>query len=145
VAKYFLLLFLGVHAMKSTIQFRVRYQETDQMGVVHHSVYYVWYEMGRTEWLREKGLAYKECEAKGWLLPLIESGSQYINPARYDDLIELESELIEEKGATFHFTYTVSNAGTGQVLATGFTKHVCIGTDYKINLAATKQLKEALK
>ncbi|HEX3048831.1 MAG TPA: acyl-CoA thioesterase [Bacillota bacterium] len=131
--------------MKSKLQFRVRYQETDQMGVVHHSVYYIWYEMGRTEWLREKGMTYRDCEAKGWLLPLIESGSNYLNPGRYDDLLELETEMIDEKGAIFHFTYTVSNVQTGQVLATGFTKHVLVGTDYKINPAATKQLKEALK
>jgi acyl-CoA thioester hydrolase len=115
------------------------------MGVVHHSVYYIWYEMGRTEWLREKGMSYRDCEAKGWLLPLIESGSNYLNPGRYDDLIELETEMLDEKGAIFYFTYTVSNVETGLVLATGFTKHVLVGKDYKINPAATRQLKEALK
>ena len=75
--------------MNSIIKLRVRYQETDQMGLVHHSVYLVWFEAGRTEWLREQGLSYRECEAKGWLLPLIESGCKYLQPARYDDLIEI--------------------------------------------------------
>lgn len=115
------------------------------MGFVHHSVYYIWYEMGRTEWLRERGMTYKDCEAKGWLLPLIESGTRYINPARYDDLLELETGLTEMTGAVFHFSYTVRNLQTGQILATGFTKHVCIGRDNKINIAATRQLKQALK
>jgi len=70
--------------MRSTMQFRVRYQETDQMGIVHHSVYFIWFEMGRTELMRERNLSYRECETRGWLLPLVESGAQYINPAGFD-------------------------------------------------------------
>lgn len=131
--------------MKNVIQFRVRYQETDQMGIVHHSVYYVWYEMGRTEWLRDKGLDYKECEAKGWLLPVVECGSKYLSPAYFDDLLELETELKPEAGASFRFEYLVRSAADKKVIATGFTRHVCIDRGHKIDKSATRTLKELVK
>jgi acyl-CoA thioester hydrolase len=127
------------------ISFRVRYQETDNMGFVHHSVYYVWFEVGRTEWMRQQGLTYRECEERGWLLPLIESGARYLQPARYDDFVEIESTLSIEKGATFRFDYSVRNLDTGVALATGFTRHVCIGKDHKINREATKALQQLLQ
>lgn len=127
------------------ISFRVRYQETDNMGFVHHTVYYVWFEVGRTEWMRERGLTYRECEERGWFLPLIESGAHYLQPARYDDLVEIASTLLLEKGATFRFDYSVRNLATGVVLATGFTRHVCIGKDHKINREATKALQQLLQ
>ncbi|NLY73759.1 MAG: acyl-CoA thioesterase [Firmicutes bacterium] len=131
--------------MKTSINFRVRYQETDKMGVVHHSVYFIWFEAGRTEWMRERGLTYRECEAKGWFLPLIESGAKYLSPAFYDDLVEVEAELIPKEGAEFHFEYRVINLETKKLLATGFTKHVLVDADYRINKTATKNLKELLK
>lgn len=131
--------------MKNVIQFRVRYQETDQMGIAHHSVYYVWYEMGRTEWLRDKGLNYKDCEAKGWLLPVVECGSRYLNPSHYDDLLELETELQPETGASFRFNYIVRSVADQKVIATGFTRHVCIDRNHKIDKTATRTLKELLK
>ena len=127
--------------MKSTIQFRVRYQETDQMGIVHHSVYYVWFEMGRTEWMRERGMAYRDCEERGWLLPLVESGCRYVSSATYDDIIELETVMVPEKGISFRFEYTARKLPEQTVLARGFTLHVCANRDQKIDKTATKQLK----
>lgn len=127
--------------MTSTIQFRVRYQETDQMGIVHHSVYYVWFEMGRTEWMRERGMTYRECEEKGWLLPLVESGCQYLSSATYDDMVELVTVMSPEQGIKFRFEYTVRKLPEGTVLAKGFTRHVCTNRDKKIDKTATKQLK----
>jgi acyl-CoA thioester hydrolase, YbgC/YbaW family len=130
--------------MKSTTNFRVRYQETDKMGVVHHSVYLVWFEVGRTEWLRQQGLSYRECEEKGWLLPVVESGIRHLSPARYDDLIEIETNYIPEPGATFRFDYVAHCPDNGRVLATGFTKHVCIDKTNRVNKEATKDLKKML-
>lgn len=132
--------------MKSTLNFRVRYQETDQMGIVHNSVYLIWFEVGRTEWMRQKGMTYRDCERQGWLLPVVESGCRYFHPARYDDLLEIETVLEPENGAAFTFQYYIrrveAEGGTaGLLLAAGFTKHVCISKDYKINKAATKELK----
>lgn len=131
--------------MGTKINFRVRYQETDKMGIVHHSVYYIWFEAGRTEWMRERGLTYRECEAKGWLLPLVESGAKYLSPAYYDDLVEVETELKDDEGAGFYFNYRVINLETNKLLATGFTKHVCIDQERRINRAATKYLKGLMK
>lgn len=128
--------------MGTTIQFRVRYQETDSMAIVHHSVYLIWFEAGRTEWMREHHLTYKECEAKGWLMPLVESGCKYINTAAYDDLVEVETVMVPQTGACFRFDYTVRNVETGKILVTGFTKHVCINRNYKIDKQGTKALKE---
>ncbi|MGE5581470.1 MAG: acyl-CoA thioesterase [Bacillota bacterium] len=131
--------------MKSIISFRVRYQETDQMRVVHHSVYLIWFEAGRTEWLRQKGLSYREFEEKGLLLPVVESGVKYLNPARYDDLVEVETVYLKEPGATFRFEYTVRRLNDAKVLATGFTKHVCIDNSNKIAKEATRSLKNILE
>ena len=131
--------------MTNQLNFRVRYQETDQMGIVHHSVYYIWFEAGRTEWMRQRGLTYRECEAKGWLLPLVECGAKFLSPAYYDDLIEIETELIPDEGVGFCFNYRVINVETKKLLATGFTKHVCIDRNHRISKTATKHLKAFLK
>ncbi len=131
--------------MKTNISFRVRYQETDKMGIVHHSVYYIWFEAGRTEWMREQGLTYRECEAKGWLLPLVECGAKFLSPAKYDDLVEVETELIPDKGGGFYFNYRIINVETKKLLATGFTKHVCIDQNHRINKTATKYLKDLFR
>ena len=125
--------------MKSTISFRVRYQETDQMGIVHHSVYLIWFEAGRTEWMREFGLTYRNCEEKGWLLPLVESGTKYHKPARYDDLVEVETTLLSCDKVLFEFEYVVRCEG--EILTTGFTKHVCVDKNYKISREGTNLLK----
>jgi acyl-CoA thioester hydrolase len=115
------------------------------MGIVHHSVYYIWFEAGRTEWMRQRGLTYRECEAKGWLLPLVECGAKFLSPAYYDDLIEIETELIPDEGVGFCFNYRVINVETKKLLATGFTKHVCIDRNHRISKTATKHLKALLK
>lgn len=114
------------------------------MGVVHNSVYYIWFEIGRTEWMRTKGLTYRECEDKGWLLPVIESGCRYLGSAGYDDLVRIETEATPETGASFRFDYTIKMLPDQKILATGFTRHVCIGKDKRINREATKHLKNLL-
>ena len=75
-------------------------------------------------------------------MPVIESGAQYLSPARYDDLITVEVKLAPERGAGFRFEYTVRNAESGKVLASGFTKHVCVGREHRINKEATRYLKD---
>jgi acyl-CoA thioester hydrolase len=129
--------------MQSTISFRARYQETDKMGVVHHSVYLIWFEAGRTEWLRQHGLPYRECEEKGWLLPVVESGVKHLSSAKYDDLVTIETTYLHEEGAAFRFEY-IARLSDGKILAEGFTKHVCISKDNRINKDATKHLKKLL-
>lgn len=127
--------------MDSTVQFRVRYQETDSMAVVHHSVYLIWFEAARTEWMRQQGFTYRECEAKGWLLPVVASGCRHIHSAVYDDLIGVNVRLVPQSGAIFRFEYTVHNEENGQLLASGFTEHVCVDRRYKIDKQGTRALK----
>jgi acyl-CoA thioester hydrolase len=132
------------NSVTNKINLRVRYQETDQMGIAHHSVYFIWFEAARTELIREHGLSYKECEERGWLLPLVESYCRYMRPACYDDQLLIKTQLIPEKGAIFHFSYEVINNTNGEVLAQGFTKHVCIDRQYRINRRGMKDLKNFL-
>jgi len=74
---------------------RVRYQETDSMGVVHHSNYIVWFEIGRSDFLRAKGMSYRDVEKKGWMLPLIEVQCFYRQPARFDDMVVIRTRMKE--------------------------------------------------
>lgn len=107
--------------MKSQIQFRVRYAETDAMGIVHHSNYYVWFEMGRTELLRDLDMNYRSMEEEGIMSPLIESQCFYKVPAKYDDLLTLETEIAGVDRVRWSFSYRVYR---GEVLlAEGKTVH----------------------
>ncbi len=81
--------------MTGQIQFRVRYAETDAMGIVHHANYYVWFEMGRTELLRELELDYRSMEEHGVFSPVLETHCKYKVSAKYDDLLTLETEIVE--------------------------------------------------
>jgi acyl-CoA thioester hydrolase len=131
--------------ISNKMNLRVRYQETDQMGIAHHSVYFIWFEAARTELIRERGLSYKECEARGWLLPLVESGCRYRHPAHYDDLLSIETQLLPEDGAVFHFKYIVRNSRDDKIVAEGFTKHACIDRQYRVNRRGMKELRSFLQ
>jgi len=93
------------------IVIRVRYIETDQMGVVHHSSYIQYLEVARIEFLRGKGFIYKEIEEKGVLLPVLNLEIKYIYPAFYDDLLHIEVIISEIKGARIFFEYKIFNEG----------------------------------
>jgi acyl-CoA thioester hydrolase len=102
---------------------RVRYPETDQMGVAHHTHFLVWFEIGRTELLRERGCAYADLEASGVWMPVVEVSCRYHRSARYDDELRVETTLDEVTRVTARFTYRVLRAGDGMLLATGSTRH----------------------
>jgi acyl-CoA thioester hydrolase len=99
---------------------RVRYGETDQMGVVYHANYAVYFEVGRTEWLREYGLSYSGMEADGIMLPVISLSINYKNSARYDDVLKVKTSLIKMPTASIEFYYELHNE-SGVLLATGST------------------------
>lgn len=103
---------------------RVRYAETDQMGVVYYANYFVWFEVGRTDWLRETGWSYRAMEADGVSLPVIEAHSDYRQPSRYDDEIEVRTRATLLSPIRMRFDYEVVRDGT--VLTTGHTVHVAI-------------------
>ncbi len=85
------------------IQVRVRYQETDRMGIVYHANYLSYFELGRVEWLRNKGLDYARLEDSGVLLPVVNVSINYKAPARYDQLLSVETELVKVGGASLVF------------------------------------------
>lgn len=104
---------------------RVRYAETDKMGIVHHSAYIIWFEAGRSDWMRQRGSSYAAFEARGYGLPLSEVGARFIAAAHYDELVIIKSWVEELKSRKLTFGYEAINAETGQLLATGFTSHIC--------------------
>ena len=90
-------------------QIRVRYGETDQMGIVYHGNYAQYFEIGRIEWLRKFGLSYKEMEAKGVMLPVISLHINFKKPARYDDIIKVKTQLVKLPTATLEFDCEIIN------------------------------------
>jgi len=98
----------------------VRYGETDQMGVVYHANYAIYFEVGRTEWLREFGLSYRGMEAEGIMLPVISLTINYKNSARYDDVLKVKTTLKRRPTASIEFNYELRNE-SGVLLATGST------------------------
>ncbi|MGS2725881.1 acyl-CoA thioesterase [Psychroserpens sp. BH13MA-6] len=105
-------------AKSDEIQFRVRYGETDQMGIVYHGNYAQYFEMGRTEWLRKMGFSYKQMEADGIMLPVISLSLNYKKSARYDDLIKVRTYLVKKPTAKIEFDYEILNEN-GELLTTG--------------------------
>ena len=115
--------------MPVTIEVRVRYAETDQMGVVYYANYLVWFELGRVDVLRSLGLAYSLLESDhGCLLPVIEARCRYRSPARYDDEILIETRPAMLRGTVLKFAYRLLRKGHGgeknELLAEGETTHV---------------------
>lgn len=111
---------------RTEIEFRVRYGETDQMGVVYHAEYLVWCEMGRTELLRSLGLAYAELERRGTRLAVAEASLRYHAPARYDDIVRVETTLARLGSRAITFDYLIRNATTGGRLASAQTTLVAM-------------------
>lgn len=97
---------------------RVRYAETDQMGVVYHGNYAQYFEMGRVEWLRSLGLSYSELEKKGVMLPVVSLTLNYKKPARYDDLLTVRTIFKKQESVKIEFDYEIYNE-TGELLTTG--------------------------
>lgn len=95
----------------TSIEFRVRYAETDQMGVVYHANYLVWCELGRTELIRSRGSSYAELERSGTLLAVADASLRYHAAARYDDLIRVDAWIEEVRSRTVTFGYLVSRVG----------------------------------
>jgi acyl-CoA thioester hydrolase len=115
-----------------TIELRVRYAETDRMGVVHHAGYLIWFEAGRTDFMRERGISYRELEEKGVFLPVSESYCRIVGPSHYDDLISVETWIETVKSRQVSFAYRVLRQGT--VLATGKTVHMCTDANSKLSV-----------
>lgn len=107
----------------STTAVRVRYAETDQMGVVYYANYFVWFEVARTDLLRSLGWSYREMEDAGIVLPVIDASCQYSRPARYDDEIEIRTEGTLTSRIRMEFAYEVIVKGDARPIAAGRTSH----------------------
>lgn len=117
---------------KHATRLRVRYAETDQMGVVYHANYLVWMEIGRVELVRSLGFNYKELEqAKGVYLSVIEASCHYLYPARYDQEIIVETAMIRSNVRMVEFTYRILSVDPERLLAEGFTKHIWLNREFR--------------
>jgi acyl-CoA thioester hydrolase len=105
---------------------RVRYADTDQMGVTYHANYLVWFEVGRTDWLRDSGWTYRDMEAEGVSLPVIEVFCQYHQPARYDDEIEIRTRATLLTPVRIRFDYEVVRVADGVAAASGHSVHAAL-------------------
>ena len=91
------------------IEFRIRYGETDQMSYAYHGNYAAYFEMGRTEWLRKLGVSYKKMEEDGIMLPVINLNTNYLKPAKYDDILTLKTTLANKPAARIEFKFEITN------------------------------------
>ncbi len=108
----------------SETKFVVRYAETDQMGIVHHSNYPIWFEAGRTDFIKKLGVPYSSVENEGFMFPLIELNCKYLSSARYEDEITVITSIKKNTGTRAVFYYEVYKEGVKKPIATGETVHV---------------------
>ncbi|MEO7084709.1 MAG: thioesterase family protein [Gemmatimonadaceae bacterium] len=108
------------------VEFRVRYAETDQMGVVYHANYLVWCEVGRTDFIRKRGMSYADIELAGIGLAVSELSARFHAPARYDELIRVRTTLGDVRSRSISFDYLITRAESGERLVTAKTSLVSI-------------------
>lgn len=117
---------------------RATYQNSDQMGVVYYANYFIWFEIGRVEFLRRFGTAYRDLEKKGIILPVKKCGCEYFKPARFDDIVRIETILKDLTKISISFKYNIYLHPEVEKLASGETEHVFISPDGKIQRAGEK-------
>ena len=111
---------------RSTSRVRVRYAETDKMGVVYYAHYFVWFEVGRTDLLRSQGWSYRDMEHDGLLLPVLEAHCEYRQSAKYDDEIEIRTAALLLSPVRVRFDYELVRVGDDGLLAGGHTVHAVL-------------------
>jgi acyl-CoA thioester hydrolase len=110
-----------------TAEVRVRYADTDAMGVVYHANYLVWFEVGRGELMRAWGLPYSDFEKRGIMVPVVEGHVRWVYPARYDDLLQVQTRVAEISPAKITFAYRIVRAEDGKLCCEGTTVHGFLG------------------
>jgi acyl-CoA thioester hydrolase len=127
-------------------KFRVRYAETDQMGVVYHSNFVIWFEVGRVEMLRQLGFTYSEMEKQdGTHIAVVDMRCRYKAPARYDDMVTIRTRLVNVRDSLLHFGYEVVRDQDGITLAEGETVHLVVDSEFKRIPLPQKYLASFLK
>jgi acyl-CoA thioester hydrolase len=127
-----------------TVEFRVRYAETDQMQVVYHSNYLIWCEIGRTEFIRALGTPYSELERQNVTLAVVEASLRFHSGARYDNLIRVTTTISDVRSRTITFDYVISNAETGERFVTASTKLASLTRDSRLT-TLPESLRKVLK
>ncbi|HTC58074.1 MAG TPA: thioesterase family protein [Candidatus Sulfotelmatobacter sp.] len=121
---------------------RVRYAETDQMGVVYHSNHFIWFEVGRVELLRQLGFSYRDMETDdNRFIAVAEAKCRYRAPARYDEEVVVRTQLLNVRESVVHFGYELRRAQDGSLLAEGETTHIVTDAAMKIAALPEKYLK----
>src|SRR5215471_9125671 len=119
--------------MTNETRLRVRYAETDQMGMAYHSNHFIWFEVGRVELLRQLGFSYKEMEEHdGCFIAVVDARCRYKAPVRYDEELIVRTRLRNLRGSMIHFVYELRRASDGALLAEGETMHIVTGADMQI-------------
>jgi len=127
-----------------TVEFRVRYAETDQMQVVYHANYLIWCEIGRTEFIRALGTPYAELERQNVTLAVVEANLRFHSAARYDNLIRITTTIRDVRSRTIAFDYVITNAETGERFVTASTKLVSLTRDSRLT-TLPENLRRVLK
>ncbi|MDH4226578.1 MAG: YbgC/FadM family acyl-CoA thioesterase [Deltaproteobacteria bacterium] len=109
------------------IPVRIYYEDTDTGGVVYYANYLKYFERGRTEYLREKGIELEELHKKGIVFVVVRAEADYLSPAKYGDLLHVKTELKEKTGATITFSHEVTKAGSDAIVARGLVQLACVG------------------
>jgi acyl-CoA thioester hydrolase len=122
----------GSSLIKTPVRVRVIYADTDAMGIVYHTNYIRWFEIGRAELFRDMGIPYTEVEAAGFNLPLTQVYCHYLLPTRYDDVILVETEIEYLKRASIKFSYCVWDEEHIKALTRGYTVHACTDKEGRI-------------
>jgi acyl-CoA thioester hydrolase len=121
------------HATVSETRIRVRYAETDQMGVVYHANHFIWFEVGRVELLRQLGFSYRDMEASdGCFIAVVDARCRYKAPARYDDEIIVRTHIKNIRESLIHFGYELLRANDDTLLAEGETTHLVTDSEMKV-------------
>lgn len=118
--------------LTSETKIRVRYAETDQMGIVHHSNYYVWFELARDEFIESLELSYRDIEEGGILMPLVETHCKYIIPAQYGQRLIIKTYIEELSPVKIVIGYEVYKEGENKLMARGTTKQAFVDRNFKI-------------
>lgn len=114
----------------SRIDIRVRFGETDLMGIVHHASYLSYFEAARVAWLRRRGVTYATWAARGWHLPVVEASVRYRAPAHFEDILAVDVDLADVRSHSLRFAYRVTRGGG--TLAEGNTRLACVDGDHKL-------------
>jgi acyl-CoA thioester hydrolase len=130
------------NARTGEVRLRVRYAETDQMGVVYHANHFIWFEVGRVELLRQLGFSYRDMEQNdGCFIAVVDARCRYKAPALYDDEIIVRTQLKNVRESLVHFGYELLRAGDGSLLAEGETTHIVTDAEMKVRAIPEKYMK----